>query len=176
MEQWIISDTHFSHANIIKYTGRPFKNVLDMDIKMARWWNNLIFEDDIVWHLGDVGFFPKFEQAEEFISQLNGRKRLILGNHDTYKKMCTQECVDYWIAAGFEMVFQHPVEYHCNGRKILLSHYPRSTEGRYSHVIHGHTHEKQSFKRKNINVCVEMTNYRPIPFNSIIDSILGLDI
>ena len=52
---FIISDTHFSHSNILKFTGdddkliRPeFYSVEEMDEIMIQNWNNNIKENDIV--------------------------------------------------------------------------------------------------------------------------------
>lgn len=42
MNKWFTSDTHFSHANIIRYTGRPFQSVNEMDERLIENWNALI--------------------------------------------------------------------------------------------------------------------------------------
>jgi calcineurin-like phosphoesterase family protein len=55
MNKWFISDTHFSHANIIRYTGRPFQSVNEMDERLIENWNALIAPEDIVFFLGDFG-------------------------------------------------------------------------------------------------------------------------
>ena len=47
------SDTHFNHANIIKFCNRPFKDVEQMNDVMIANWNGVIGKDDTVFHLGD---------------------------------------------------------------------------------------------------------------------------
>lgn len=55
MNKWFIADTHFSHFNIIRYTGRPFSNVEEMDQTLIRNWNSLVEDEDLVFFLGDFG-------------------------------------------------------------------------------------------------------------------------
>lgn len=43
--------------------------------------NSAVKEDDIVYHLGDVGFGTT-EMLKELIGRLNGKKILLRGNHD----------------------------------------------------------------------------------------------
>lgn len=44
MKKWFISDTHFFHNNIIRYTGRPFETVDKMNCCLIKNWNDCIGE------------------------------------------------------------------------------------------------------------------------------------
>lgn len=48
---FVLSDTHFGHANVIKYDNRPFTNVKEMDNKMIENWNRTVKPDDTIYHL-----------------------------------------------------------------------------------------------------------------------------
>ena len=58
---WVTSDTHFRHANILKFKDsdgnlvRPgFEDVDAMDEHMIERWNSVVKPGDMVYHLGDV--------------------------------------------------------------------------------------------------------------------------
>ena len=85
---FFISDTHFGHKNIIKFTDsnnnpiRPFNNVEEMDECMADRWNAVVRPNDRVFHLGD-GVINR--RCLPILDRLNGKKVLIKGNHDIFK-------------------------------------------------------------------------------------------
>ena len=54
--KYFIADTHFNHENIIKYCNRPFQNSKEMNEYIVNKWNSVVTKNDIVYHLGDVGF------------------------------------------------------------------------------------------------------------------------
>ena len=95
------SDTHFNHANIIKYCNRPWLQKGDLDgngnwvssrIREQRAhemnealivnWNNVVSEDDIVYHLGDFAFVKTAKDLIRIRNRLNGRIAIIHGSHD----------------------------------------------------------------------------------------------
>ena len=45
---YFIADTHFNHANIIKYCNRPFENTVEMNEYIIQKWNLVVKEKDIV--------------------------------------------------------------------------------------------------------------------------------
>lgn len=158
---FIISDTHFSHKNIIKYERHHFKNTEEMDQQMIDNWNKEVGKHDLVFHLGDVVVCGA-QRAEYVLNQLNGRKILILGNHDHFSKT-------KWLKLGFE-----PHErYFYKG--YLLTHIPVDEEplrvavsgGFLKGNIHGHTHSLNDHLDKTLYkcCCVELTNYTPILFD-----------
>ena len=129
MNKWFISDTHFSHTNIIRYTGRPFQSVNEMDKRLIENWNSLVEPQDIVFFLGDFGL-----GATDFLTslcaRLHGNKICIRDNHDgTPAKMHT---IGFMLAleSAFIKIGRHQVE---------LIHIP--SQPAPSHFqLHGHVH------------------------------------
>ena len=87
MNYFFIADTHFNHANIIKFCNRPFNDVLEMNEVMIDNWNKTVKWNDKVYHVGDFAF----GEAKHIIDRLNGKITLILGSHEhsvmVYRKM-----------------------------------------------------------------------------------------
>lgn len=75
------SDTHFGHANIIRFCKRPFENVEEMNEVLIENWNKVVSDDDTVFHLGDFAFGGS-NVWKEIIPRLKGHINLIIGNHD----------------------------------------------------------------------------------------------
>ena len=88
---FLIADTHFGDENIRLYEERPFPDTDTMDREIIRRWNSVVGDNDLVYHLGDFCSGGQ-ERCRELLSQLKGRKRLLIGNHDAY--LTTQQWRD----------------------------------------------------------------------------------
>ena len=169
MNIYFSSDTHYFHSNIIKYCNRPFLSEQEMNEKMVANWNDIVGDDDIAIHVGDLsaGLRDRKNQLFELIKALKGKKILIRGNHD--------HLPDQWyIDAGFLKVFDF---INCSG--LLLTHYPihlfvqniddLSTVGPVEHVIHGHVHKVDVENFENhFNVAVDRNGFKPILIDEIV--------
>ena len=172
---WVISDTHFHHANILTFTdsegnlvrGSRFSSVEEMDECMLENWNSVVKPGDKVYHLGDVMMGDK-EHFTKFWSRLNGSKRLIVGNHDDIK---------FLSSGGFFAKVQYWRMFDEFG--LMLTHVPLNEESLYRYPkkddpsswkdgrvpllnIHGHIHQNPSPPGRYRCVCVEQINYTPI--------------
>lgn len=163
IKHWIISDTHFQHTNVIEYCNRPFSNVEEMGREMIKRWNNVVRKDDIVWHLGDFGFGNK-GYITNIVSQLNGRIRLIKGNHCNHNNQWYRDC-------GFDEVYDRPIIIR---DFIVLSHAPQPfiCDSRTPYVnFFGHVHDPQMFTTygpRHFCACVERHNYTPVNLDEVI--------
>jgi calcineurin-like phosphoesterase family protein len=155
---YITSDTHFSHYNIIEYCERPFKDTTEMNDALISNWNSVVSKNDRVWHLGDFCMCGK-KSATEIVKQLRGYKILILGNHDNHSEQ-------WFLDIGFDKVYKHPVVLH---KKYIFSHFPmQDVENLGIFVnVHGHIHQKSIDDEQFYNVSVEHHGYKPVSINSI---------
>jgi len=162
-EQWFISDTHFFHSNILKFTDgagkkiRPFNSLEEMHETIIENWNNCVKDNDIVNHLGDVTF--RYDGAfNNLMSRLKGKKRLIVGNHD---KIWNPTLMQWFEKATLWKVFPE--------KNFTAVHIPlelhRLRDGAF--CVHGHTHQNVEPNPGYVNVCVEKTNYTPVHIDEI---------
>jgi calcineurin-like phosphoesterase family protein len=135
------SDTHFGHANIIKYSHRPFESVEQMDEALIENWNSRVRGEDVVYHLGDFAF-AKYDRILQILSRLNGQKHLLRGNHDGE----LDKAMQYRIDSGWDIRVAEYLNYKelkIGKQHIVLSHYPFERWNR-SHFgawhLHGHEH------------------------------------
>lgn len=152
---WLISDTHFGHANIIKYCNRPFADAEEMDAVLIENWNRTVKPQDHVYHLGDVAVSP--QRLHQVLPRLLGHKRLILGNHDNHAPMA-----DY--VKHFERIMCWRLF-----KPLLLTHVPIHPDsfGKAAINVHGHTHEKGSPVGPYYSVCVERQQYAPVHLEEV---------
>ena len=151
--RYFIADTHFNHENIIKYCNRPFENVKEMNEYIITKWNSVVTKNDIVYHLGDVGFGTR-EELKNLVSRLNGTKILIRGNHDFRRG------VNGWKKVGFVEVYRKRLILD----NLILTHEPIEVEENFINVF-GHIHDKPldaKFNKEN-HICVscDVIDYTP---------------
>lgn len=163
---FIVSDTHFGHANILKFTDsttgeriRPMFNSLEeMDEFMVDRWNSVVKDEDIVYHLGDV----YYDQGHRVLPRLKGRKRLILGNHDNGKAS--------YIQCNFQKVLMWRMfpEFNC-----VLTHVPIHESSMYKvqYNLHGHIHQNKSPTEQHINCSVEVQDYTPRSIEELVPNV-----
>jgi calcineurin-like phosphoesterase family protein len=185
------SDWHINHANSIKFDNRPFKNTEEMHKSLITNFNKLVPENGITYFLGDVATGPT-EIVYDVISQLNGIKVCIVGNHDkNYTAMYN---------CGFDVVL-HNATIKIAGQLVTMSHCPLlgvfredtfgmlgatkgenwhgewkntdfSVENKGQFHLSGHIHSPNGGKSKRIlnrqfDIGVPANRYRPVHIGEI---------
>ncbi len=171
---WVISDTHFGHANMLKFVegdGRGvregFEDVEHMNECMIDNWNSVVKPGDKVYHLGDVAFGQS--TLDDVMPRLNGQKRLIMGNHDNMDARVYRK---YFKKIGSWR------QWRLDDMAMIMCHYPLhesafadrhgKNPNSFGVCVHGHIHRKRPPDYRYINVCVEMIDYTPIHFDEVV--------
>ena len=189
-KNYITSDLHFYHNNIIKYAERKeYQPFSDEKTKRMNWdivnsINTQVPDEKgiVLWNLGDVFYGRLFSQQplenlKRLISVMKGKHRklnLILGNHDfQFKKWANWQKL-YPLNAqsslqtifqncGFDVVYDIPILIE---NKYILSHEPVFLKPGSQFInIHGHTHQKilkdsDDFTSKFF--CYDLENYKMV--------------
>lgn len=153
---FVIADTHFSHDNIIKYCNRPFKDINHMNSALIKKWNTAVSKRDYVFVLGDFSL-GNAELTKVIVSQLNGYKILVKGNHDKLPN-------DLYLEAGFKEVSSYPILFE---GFYLMSHEPLILSQTTPYFnFYGHTHNDDRYADTPTSKCVsvERIGYQPYKF------------
>lgn len=172
--KFYISDTHFSHENIIRYSKRPFISVEEMNEAMIAQWNFAVSDHDIVYHLGDFACGCP-ESAAEIFHRLRGRKRLILGNHDMLRET-PRKCI-------LDLLWDEPPvqtkEVKDGSHRVFLSHYahrtwPGAGKGAYHFYGHSHGNIPHYGRSRDVGVDVPDVYFRPRTFSELTASLTSV--
>lgn len=162
MSWFFVADTHFGHANIIKYCKRPFltheelglcdliqrgtipatdlsitpETLKKMDDCIINSINDVVEPNDNLVIVGDFCLSKKSgrtNKAEEYRERINCKNvYLILGNHDDR----------HVLKPYFNAIYENYL-FKIDGQMIFASHYPARSWDRASHgswMVYGHVH------------------------------------
>ena len=159
MNTFFTADTHFGHANIIKYCNRPYSSAQEMDEALIKNWNDKIKSGDIVYHLGDFSF----GDAGKYVSRLNGAIYYVRGNHD--------RPLENYLRVR-QMNFPDVRAIKVGNQALFLSHYahrvwPKSHRGTWHLYGHSHGTLPDDPNSNSFDCGVDCHNYAPLEFEEV---------
>ena len=165
---YFTSDHHWGHANIIKFSQRPFADVNEMNEALIENWNGIVSEKDVVYHLGDIFMLPT-PQAIAIRRRLNGRICLIRGNHD--KTADSMKDAFEWIKDYYELKVDDE-DAPDGKRRIVLCHYAFRVWNKSHHGawhLYGHSHGSLPDDPNSLSfdVGVDCHHYMPISYERV---------
>lgn len=182
---FVTSDQHIGHENIIRFCDRPYNSVNHMNVSLMNEWNKMVTPDDTVLILGDIAM-GSLEDSLNLWKQFNGTRILVPGNHDrmseAYSPARRERFLPMYEEAGFITIEESVLLEDENGRKVLASHYPYKGDSQEKdrHVelrpqndglplLHGHTHSPLVYETdtSQFHVGVDAHEYKPIPMARI---------
>jgi len=156
------SDPHLGHSNMLDFRserhGHLFPNTEYMNQYIVDKWNSVVkSKNDIVWVLGDVAMQDM--DALHYLYQCNGRKRLIMGNHDT-------EDVKVYLKY-FESVHAVVKKY-----GWVMTHVPVHPQElvyrTWKRNVHGHIHHKERLLGGKYHcVNADIRDFLPVSINEL---------
>lgn len=137
---YLTSDLHLFHNRKFIYKPRGFSSCKKMTKHYVKMWKETVKPEDTVIVVGDFCLGNNFDLIQKTIESLPGKIILIIGNHDTDKK------VELYKKLGIECKWADCIK--CGKKKIILSHYITMTAELTSDPkgcvlnAHGHIHTK----------------------------------
>ena len=181
---WFTSDTHYNHANICssttKWTNpvtiREFKSLEHMNSHLVGNINEMVGQDDVLFHLGDWSF-GGFESIEQFRNQIVCQNvHIITGNHDHHIQNNRGDCQKLFSSVNkyVELNVKWPVGPEMHDANFVLMHFPIASwnnMARGAIHLHGHVHFNPSMRLqegKMMDVGCEGNNLYPIDMSEIL--------
>ncbi|GAA3958262.1 metallophosphoesterase family protein [Gordonia caeni] len=142
--RYFTSDTHYGHANIIRYCGRPYDDTEQMDADLVAHARATLGDHRDLWHLGDVAM-GRIDDTLPNLARIGADVTLVAGNHDrchplngparserfadVYRERCR---LTRLIPTDTALTLS-------NGVTVQVSHFPYPDKGAYDEP---HEHER----------------------------------
>ena len=156
LKTFFTADQHFgAHHHASKYR-HGFNSVEHMDEHLIKCWNRHVPKDGHTFILGDLSM-SKGERTSEILAQLNGKKYLVIGNHDKNLNARNKEYFE-WVRPYYEQ----RIEFGASKVKLIMCHYPfRSWNNQHhgSWNLHGHCHNNLPRVPCQLDVGVDSASY-----------------
>ena len=190
------SDSHFSHANIIRFTNRPFTTEGEMNTKMLGELRSVEEAGGRIIHAGDIGMAIRtLHERYGTLLKHPARHVLVAGNHDRLRRpdLLAEMSKNFgniignektWLTNNIVVTDVLPT------RKVtvLVSHNPQENLPDFiDYNVYGHVHNNldhsmdwhiQNYGRpwvewlatstKHLNACVELTEFKPVGLAELI--------
>jgi len=163
---YLISDLHLDHDNIIDYCDRPFSSVKEMNETLVDRWNTTIDPDDDVLYGGDLTIRKSAAALLDWLEELNGEIVFLLGNHDDT------------VLEGLDRVrFVEEYTFERRGVPFHAVHDPADGPSNpKGWLLHGHHHNNWPDRfpfvdhdTRRVNISVELLDYRPLGTDRLVD-------
>lgn len=139
---YMSSDFHFQHHRDFIYGPRGFESAEEMNETILKNFNEILRPDDTLYVLGDIclggGSYENAAKNKNLIESLNGNLKIILGNHDTLKRIELYESCRNVEVLGYADMLKYG-KYH-----FYLSHFPTLTSN---------WDTDKPLKQRTINLC-----------------------
>ncbi len=181
---WFTSDTHYNHANICSATTkwkdpvtlREFKTLEHMNSHLAGNINEVVGQDDILFHLGDWSF-GGFESIEQFRNQIVCQNvHIVTGNHDHHIENNRGDCRKLFSSVNkyVELNVKWPIGPEMHDANFVLMHFPIASwnnMARGAIHLHGHVHFNPNMRLqegKMMDVGCDGNMLYPIQMNEVL--------
>jgi calcineurin-like phosphoesterase family protein len=163
---YLISDLHLDHDNIIDYCDRPFSSVEEMNETLVEHWNSLISPTDEVLYGGDLTIRTSAGALLDWLDELNGEIIFLLGNHDGT------------VVEGLDQVqFVTDFQFTHRGVPFYAVHDPvDGPSNPKGWLLHGHHHNNWpdefpfvDHDTRSVNFSAELLDYRPLATDRLVD-------
>jgi calcineurin-like phosphoesterase family protein len=167
---WLMSDLHLGHNQEFVYKKRGFGSIEEHNEVLIANIKACVGENDDFYILGDLTL-GDLDAAAAYLRQIPGKVHIILGNHDTDRR------VEFYESLGWDVQFATIIRW--GKYRFYLSHYPTKTanpgEDKLSLAlinVYGHSHQDWNWKSDEpfyYCVCPEANNNHPIEISKMID-------
>lgn len=178
MTQFVSSDLHFDHKNIIKYcplSRGHLTSVDEMNEEIITKFNMTVEENDHTFLLGDIGFGAP-SRTMDFLKRMNGTKTIIHGNHDRKLISSTefQNQSQRNLAGIIEDTPYKVISHTLDGAKygVILFHFRiASWDGAHHGSIHLYGHEHANgpeMSTRCMDIGADTNNLYPHALDSVV--------
>ena len=149
------ADQHFGHPSIIENCARPFSSIIEMNEEIIKRHNEVVSNNDIVIHAGDMTFKKSFQETQKYVKQLKGQNLFLIGSHDS------------WLTGlRRSYIWANMIE----DKYVVVCHYAMKTWPR-SHYnswqLYGHSHGRLEPDGKQWDIGVDNNNFYPVSFEQL---------